>query len=268
MDTTPEIIIEFVLPVLGILFFIGIGVVALNFSFQNNLRNQILEKEELKARYQKELLRSMIESQEEERKRIAIDIHDEIGALLNTSRFNVTQLGLTAKTPENQKLFEDIYSLYGKISQNLRRIAHDLRPVVLEKFGLVAALEGLEEDLEASGLQFWVQSSLQTKLPDKLELALYRIIQELISNTLKHAQATQISIRLEELPDGFQLFYEDNGIGFSPGTTSSGLGLRSIESRLSIFGGQATFMPVQKGVLVQIELNKESILNDDSGSTG
>lgn len=266
MATTPQEFVEIVSPIMAVMFLITMGVLVLNRSYQAGLRKQNLEKEELKARHQESMLRSIIESQEAERKRIAMDIHDEIGALLNTSRFNVTQLGLTAKNPENQKLFEDIFNLYGKISNNLRRISHDLRPVVLEKFGLVAALESLEEQLEATGLGLQIESSLNSKFQEKLELALYRIFQELISNTLKHAKAAHIKIRLDELPDRFQLFYEDDGIGFSTEKVKSGLGLYSIESRLRIFGGTATYLSVPKGMLVQIDLPKASFEINDPGS--
>lgn len=256
MASTPQDFVEIVSPIMAVMFLITLGVLALNSSFQASLRKQVKEKEELKAKHQESLLRSIIESQEAERKRIAMDIHDEIGALLNTSRFSVMQLGVTAQTPDNQKIFDDIYNLYGKISQNLRRIAHDLRPVVLEKFGLVAALEGMAENLEGSEIELSIESLVEERLPEPLELAMYRIFQELVSNTLKHAKATQIRIRLESLPDRFHFSYEDNGIGFSPDQVNSGLGLYSIESRLSIFGGKATYLPVEKGIRVEMNLTK------------
>ncbi len=238
MEASQELdIVRLILPLAIIVLIIAIGVVLLYQQFQKNIIRQRLEKEELKSQYQKELLQTTINVQEEERKRIARDLHDELGAALSIGRMQLVQL-------ENQqeidpKKLSKIRELVEETLASTRRISHELMPLQLTKLGLEKALLALLEKVEGSNqLQTQIAIGLKgQKLPWLQEIALYRIYSELINNTLKHAEANtiEISIWLESE----QLFcrYADNGIGINKKVLEQGLGLKSLESRIKAFEG-------------------------------
>lgn len=228
------------LPLSLVIFVIVLGVVILNQQFNKRLYRQKLESEELKIRYQLELLRSSIHVQEEERKRIARDLHDELGAALSMARMHLVQL--------EQKHKEDgtLPQTLGEIREmtevalgSMRRISHELIPPQLESFGLLQTLEVLKNQINGlQQLEMDITTSFDfPRLPMEIELGLYRICLELINNTLKHAQASRLSIHLTAQRNLVELNYTDNGIGFSETDPESGLGHKNIEARLNALGG-------------------------------
>lgn len=233
--------IETLLPFAGIVFLIAIGVVLLSQQFRKNLYRQQLQQEELKNKHQLELLRSSIQAQEEERKRIAQDIHDELGATLSITRMHLMQAERLhgAESEHLRNDLQTIRSLTESSLENMRRISHELMPAQLEKFGLIKTLETVAEQLNSTGN---IEIVLQTP-PDlsdfdsEIQLALYRIFMELINNTLKHAQATQIIIELSLEEQFLKGSYTDNGVGIKPENIGSGLGHKSMEGRMSSVGG-------------------------------
>jgi len=122
----------------------------------------------------------------------------------------------------------------------VRRISHDLSSGVLVNFGLLPALRELGQSISnGSSMQFDITAfGLQGKLEQSLEIQLYRIVQELIANTLKHANAQHISIDLTMNEGQLCLTYEDDGTGFNTGHTAEGIGLQNINSRLEPYSGQ------------------------------
>ncbi len=262
MESTQELnFLTTLLPVAIIVFIIAIGVVLLNQNFRKNLYRQMLEQEELKNKHHYHLLRSSIEVQEAERKRIAHDLHDEIGVLLTTSRLYFNQLSLEQTEAEKQ-VSDKMNSLFDEMMINIRRISHDLRPVVLENLGLVEAVESLREKLLEAGMDFTFEHQVSFRMTKESELVLYRILQELIGNTLKHAQASQIFISMKEQGKQFYLTYKDDGKGLAQGSYKGGLGMKSIESRLNLLDSKMQMLETQKGVhfLMIMDLQK---LNQD-----
>ncbi|ASS50616.1 MAG: hypothetical protein CHH17_18155 [Candidatus Fluviicola riflensis] len=236
--------IETLLPFAGIVFFIAVGVVLLTQQFRKNLYRQQLQQEELKNKHQLELLRSSIQVQEEERKRIAQDMHDELGATLSITRMHLLQAERLHGT-DSERLLNDLQTvrtLTESSLESMRRISHELMPAQLEKFGLVKTLEAVAEQLNGTGkmdITLHASQDLST-LDQEIQLTLYRIFMELINNTLKHAGATQISIQLSLEDRVITGRYTDNGKGLNPETTGSGLGHKSIEGRISSVGGTIT----------------------------
>jgi signal transduction histidine kinase len=224
----------------------------------------MLEQQELKIQHGLELLRSSIASQEIERTRIAHDIHDEIGALLTTSRIYFQELKPGQSEQELRKVSDKILWLFDEIAINIRRISHDLRPVILENLGLIDAIESMHEKLESSGIDFYFKHKINCEIRHEAELAIYRIIQELVGNTLKHAQASKIMIDLTNDNSKFYLGYQDNGFGFSSDNIKSGIGMKSIQSRLSLLNSKLEVMEAIKGVHFLAEINlKELKANED-----
>jgi signal transduction histidine kinase len=264
MEQAQEVsLLSALLPAAMIVFIIAIGVVLLYQQFQKSLFRQLLEKEELKNKHHFEQLRSSLESQESERKRIAHDLHDEIGALLSTSRIYLNLLGESAQNEIQKEAKNKINLLYDEITSNVRRISHDLRPVILENLGLIAALESLHDKLLDKGIDFVFTHSYSFELKNQAEMAIYRILQELITNSLKHAGASRIEIDLRQMDSVFILNYKDDGIGFGEKIPKNGLGMKSIESRLSLLFGSMQFLESSKGVSIEIKFEIKNLVKDE-----
>ena len=201
-----------------------------------------VDKKNLEIEHQKELLNSVIITQEEERKRIAQDLHDDISSKLNVVSLNSHLL----KTPnlnesELLEITNNIIDLTQKALENSRRIAHDLFPPVLEKFGLQAGIEELiEEFTSTKKVKILFQNSIDFELYSvEKHLHLFRILQELLNNSLRHGKASEISIQFSTLDNANSCIYSDNGIGFDSSDLENkkGLGMQNIESRINFIGG-------------------------------
>jgi signal transduction histidine kinase len=204
---------------------------------------QELEKRDLEIRYQKELLKSVILTQEAERKRIAQDLHDDISSKLNIVSLNSHLL----KTPnlsdtEITEITNNIIDLTTKALDNSRRIAHDLLPPVLEKFGLDAGIKELILEVSTSkSVHINYENHLKFDIYENdRHLHIFRILQELINNSLRHGKATQISIIFENKNNENICSYKDNGIGFDSNNHQNlkGLGMKNIESRVNFLNGE------------------------------
>jgi signal transduction histidine kinase len=238
------------------LFVLALGFVLIFMIYQRRMIAKDLLQQRRENDYQRNLLRAVIESQEAERKRIAHDLHDEVGALLSTSRLYFNQLQPGHAEEQLTIVGDKVNLLFTEMMGNIRRISHDLRPVVLENLGLKEAIESIRQKVCDAGIQFELTYSLSVIIQKEFELHLFRIVQELISNTVNHAGADAISLRLEEYDRRIVLSYSDNGIGF-PTKKATGLGLKSIESRLSLMKATMEITHPEKGVcfLVMIPLD-------------
>ncbi len=218
-----------------------------------------VEKKNQEIHYQKEILQSVIQTQEEERMRIAQDLHDDISSKLNIVSLNTHLL----KTPnlseaEYAEITDNIVSLTAKALENSRKIAHDLLPPVFEKFGLHAAVEELVlEFSSAKNVQIEYVNELDfSDLEVNRQLHIFRVLQELLNNSMRHGKATSISITFVSKNKQNTCLYTDNGIGFnaSLGNQKRGIGMQNIESRINFLGGKINLQSeINKGV--QIEFN-------------
>lgn len=238
MEKSQEIdFLATLLPLSLVLFIIVLGVLVLNQQFNKKLYRQKLEAEQLKLRHQQELLRTSIRVQEEERRLIARNLHDELGAVLSMTRMQVMQL--------ERQTGEEWHAPLNKVREltevalaSMRRISHELIPPQLEAFGLLKTLEAVANQFDS------MEHDLKIEAPEDLprlalaeELGLYRICMELINNTLKHANATQIVISLSLKAGDFQIVYTDNGVGLPEDQSGEGLGHKNIEARIHAMGG-------------------------------
>ena len=173
-------------------------------------------------------LNAMIDGQEIERKRIAEDLHDRLGSTLSAVKMHMDVLA------EDDPRYDKINRIVNKAVDDTRDIAHNMLSGVLTKFGLMAALQDLRNTLESAGEFQFKLSSIQfdERLDSETEIQIYRIIQELISNTLKHAKATAIMLELRRSADQqVVITYRDNGIGFDPDGINPGMGWKNIKNR-------------------------------------
>lgn len=191
-------------------------------------------------KHQQELLAAVIESQEAERKRVAKDLHDNLGALLTTAKLSLNQFRRKVELEESQTgRLDTTQEILEESIDSVRKTAHQLIPPTLEKFGLSAVLLTLVHQVNAStDTQVELLGSELERLQPQAELALYRIVQELLNNGLKHAGASRICLLLEPKGDELHMRYEDDGKGFDPERLFvSGLGLKNLESRANLLQG-------------------------------
>ncbi len=197
----------------------------------------------------RQLLRRSISAQEEERARIARELHDDTGQTLTAVQLNLDRLGrvLEGEPEEIQDRLELVRALTKRAIGDLRRIINDLRPGTLDRLGLAPALTSVaEQTLSPLGIKVAVEVELPERLPGEIETILFRIAQEAISNVARHSRATEFRIRIERQPKVLLMTLQDDGRGFNPLATSSdpeftrGLGLAIMQERASLVGGQVT----------------------------
>ena len=177
------------------LFVLSLAVILFFIIYQKRLLAQQKQRQQMAADYQRELLGVAIESQEKERTRIGKELHDDVGALLTTTKLYLSQVSPELSAEELTTTTDKMRSLFDNMIQAVRNISQDLRPVILEKLGLTEAIENLVQTINDVGTlnaNFVDYTTISIAKSD--ELNVYRIIQELINNTLKHAMASNISI--------------------------------------------------------------------------
>ena len=225
------------------------------------LRNKIAT-QELEADYQKQLLQSTIDSQEKERKRIAADLHDGVGALLSAAKLNLNMVGSGAIPGE--QLSEALGETKGMIDETIdtvRRISKDLLPSSLETFGLSMAVRELCEKMDNPQIRItFDEENKPHELSRQEELLIFRMIQELINNAIKHARASEINVSIQ-WSETIVVTVQDNGQGFSleetRGDIKRGVGLYSIENRANLIGGEVFFESKPgKGATIKIFINE------------
>jgi two-component system NarL family sensor kinase len=218
---------------------------------------KLLEEEslQLKLNQQKELLLAILDTQENERKRIAEGLHNGLGQLLYAAKLNLDHVRTidAADVPARQK----VNQLLVEAIDQTRRISHELMPITLGDLGLEAAIRDICFKFNHHSLEFkcWV-FNLGRTLEKYLQLAIYRIAQELANNIVKHAGATQASLTLREEADFIIIQGEDNGKGFNPEQVKSdGLGLKTIRDRVQLLNGTMEIDSSQnQGTLISIYL--------------
>ncbi len=201
-------------------------------------------------------LKAIIDAQEEERIRIARELHDGVG-----NQLLALKMGLGKVLPQNRPgETEKVSHLLSDVIEEVRSVSHQMMPKVLQEFGIVPALHDmLEKTLGTAGIKYDFEThNLQPRYPQRLETALFRVSQELVNNIIKHSGATLASLQLLETNQTLVLFLEDNGRGISSGAgakTKDGIGITSVKSRISAVNGEMNIAPGQStGTVVTIRI--------------
>jgi len=198
---------------------------------------------DLSHRVARDALRRVVSAQEQERRRLARELHDETGQALTSILLGLRTVEEAGGEEELRAAVAEVRELVRSTLQDVRRLAVELRPKALDDFGLVAALERLTESFtEQTGIAVGFESLLPTaRLTPEIETALYRIVQESLTNIVKHAQAHNVSIVLGRKSDSVSVIVEDDGVGFDPDRPrEDGLGLIGMRERVSLIGGRLT----------------------------
>lgn len=218
--------------------------------YQKRQLHQEKKLHEIEKDYQRLLLDTALNSEETERRRIAQDLHDDIGTMLSLTKLSLNQLSklVTESGIKEDQIMRKSQTLVEETILHVRRITRDLVPTTLERFGLAAAIEEFISKLENNKnlkLSFVSNTEESPRQSQKIELTIYRIMQELVNNSIKHSQCSRIEINLHVNSMTIELQVTDNGIGFEPEaireSNLQGLGLLGIESRLAIVDGTITY---------------------------
>lgn len=243
---------SFALLILGFLGYIN---------FRNKQKLQSLKITELEKDKQLLAIDAMLKGQEEERSRIAKDLHDGLGGLLSGTKLSFTNMRENLiLTPENALQFQKSLNMLDSTITDLRKVAHNLMPEALVKFGLDEALRDFCNSIQsATTIKVDYQKlGVERKINPTTETFIYRIIQELINNAVKHAQAKEILVQLAFTDTKIVITVEDNGKGYDANNVKNqkGDGLNNIEYRVQYLNGTIdTVTSPNNGTAVNIELN-------------
>lgn len=206
----------------------------------NSLRRNEREKREL-------AVQAALEMQETERQRIARDLHDGVGQMLAAARINLGRLrGIISRhesdgptDPDLHNSLEQSINILGRASDDVRSISHALGTSTLQELGLAAALGELLASMESEDrTRFeFVAVGMDDRLPEPIETGLFRVAQELITNVMRHAEATEATVQIVREGEEIRLSVEDNGTGFDPASVHNGMGHRNIATRVAAMGG-------------------------------
>ena len=226
-----------------------IGSLAIAFNRMTSALQKQREGLRAKDAARQQLIGRIISTQEDERERIARDLHDDLGQSLSAILLDLQSAG--SQPAPMAALIERLETQIRHLIDQARRIAWGLRPSILTDHGLELALARHVQEVAASAslpidFQYVGTARTESRLPRDVETVLYRVAQEAVRNVVRHARATQASVLLYRRPDEIALLVEDDGVGFEPQQTSQGppgahLGLIGMEERVSLVGGKIVF---------------------------
>lgn len=224
------------------MFLLAFAIVLFVYLYQRKLIKKNLENQQIQnllAEQEMKATNALLEGQDKERKRIAAELHDNLGSILVT--LNMYADALQTKEPkEMPAIANKIAEVAQLANEESRKISHSLDSGMLKHFGLEAAINQLTEAV-SSARNITFNLSLQTdRISSDAALEVYRIIQELVNNTLKHAHCSRVSLELTQVANSLTLIYEDNGVGFNRSEIKSGMGLKNIENRVQKLDGELT----------------------------
>ena len=258
------------LPILAAtLVFLAAGMIVFFIFYLRLLARQKSSLRLMQSRHAKALLNANVEDQEAQIKRIARDLHDNVGGLLSTTKMHLQEILEKKKhmlTEELKIVLTSSKDLVDESVDSVRKISRELLPGTLEKSGLRAAIKELCRHVSVSeSFKAHFECSEEMETIDKEHgLHLYRIIQELLNNTIKHAQASEVRVKLEQIGRRLKFNYQDNGIGFSKKVLiagpDQGLGMRNIASRVQYLQGILYFETgINRGLKAEILLNYDTL---------
>jgi signal transduction histidine kinase len=247
---------EITIILVGSFFFllVAVGIIVLLLIYQKRQLQFILEKQELSNQFQKELLTTRLEAQEETLNQLSREMHDNVGQLLSSAKLliGVTRRALAAPMEELQLAEETV----SKAITELRSMSKSLSRDWLEKFNFIENLNAEADRINASReLEMTIQHPEVIHLPSERQLVLFRIVQEAFQNSLKHGKAEQIKIAVAQSDGQVHVVIEDNGMGFNVADTSRlGVGMINIKNRAQLLGGSAQWQSSGSGTSVTVRI--------------
>jgi signal transduction histidine kinase len=243
---------------------IGVAIsilVAVGIIFIKKIFKYLERIENFRVRNESRILNTIITTEEKERRRFAKDLHDGLGPLLSSIKMSISSLSQKKQNEQDKKVIGNMEEMVNEALGSIKEISNNLSPHILDNFGLLSAVKSFAQQVSISkAIDIDINSNLKDKRFDRnVEVILYRVICELISNTVKHASAKTINVDLFQKENNLNLYYFDNGIGFDLDEVMSkeydGMGIPNILSRIkSINGAINVEREEDKGVHVSIEV--------------
>lgn len=200
-------------------------------------KKQLADNKVIQLEQEKQLVatQSVLEGETAERTRLARDLHDGLGGMLSAVKLNLFDMKKDVIIEEEDVFrFNKVLEMLDKSMRELRRVAHNMMPESLSRYGLNIALSDFCDSLPNVKFHRFGNNE---RLNQKLEIIVYRTVHELVNNALKHAEATEINVQLLQEEDRVSVTVQDNGKGFDPTVKTDGIGLISIQNRVTSFNG-------------------------------
>jgi two-component system NarL family sensor kinase len=243
------------------LLFLAGAIIILILSYQKRQQQYLREKQELKAVFEKELLRTQLEIQEQTFNDISQEIHDNVGQILSLAKVQINIMNESENM--SKEMLNEVKENVGKAMSDLRDIAKSLSSERIRAVSIHSSVANEAERINKSGvgsLHVSVDGE-ERKMDEHKKLILFRIIQESLQNSIKHANASQIDIAFAYLPEELVVTIKDNGKGFDAEEAiqkNSGLGLMNIKTRASLAGGSSSIESrLNKGTTIKINMPYE-----------
>jgi len=241
--------------VISLSFAIGVFMIQRIFKYMKRV-------EDSRRLTEKMFLNAIIQTEEKERKRFAKDLHDGLGPLLSTVKMSVSSLAQLEHDQASKEIVDNTEMVINEAIKSLKEISDNLSPHVLNNFGLLRALRNFANKINATrAIHIQLDSNLgNERFSNNIEVVLYRVVCELINNTIKHAAATTILIHLQKEADDILISYQDDGVGFDKEKLDEpplvgGMGFSNIYSRINSLKGDITLKSnLQQGTQVYIKV--------------
>src|SRR5690606_12891419 len=217
-------------------------------------KRKLAEEEAQRLEQEKQLVavQATLDGEAAERTRLAKDLHDGLGSMLSLVKFNLPQVkGDAVLEAVDVSRFQTALGMLDQSIQELRRVAHHMMPESLLRYGLKASLSDFCTALPNADFHYFGD---ETRLPEKVEIMIYRCIHELVNNARKHAQATHINVQLVQEEDRISFTVQDDGIGFDQEKVSEGMGLKNVRQRVAAFQGKMSIYSTSQGTEIHVEL--------------
>lgn len=220
---------------------------------EKELQLEIFKQQELSTK-------AILEAEENERKRIASDLHDGVGQIMSAAKMNLSAMGseIPFTNEEQKRTFEKVLNLVDEGCKEVRSVSHNMMPNALVKAGLASAVREFINQIDARIIKTDLYTEgLNERIDSNIETVLYRVIQECVNNVIKHAKANHLDISLIKDTDGIAVTIEDNGKGFDSNNKNNfdGIGLKNIQTRVEYLKGTVEWnSALGKGTLVAIHI--------------
>lgn len=210
-----------------------------------------------RKKLERKVLSAVLETEDKERRRFSEDLHDGLGPLLSTIKLYINQMKSSKVTiKEEGEMFAYANELLDEAISTTRNIANNILPGSIVDNGLIAAVNSFCHHIEQTGsLKVNFNHNIQSRFEINLEINIYRIIIELINNSIKHAIASELNISILLADDNFRLDYYDNGIGFDYENVKHGLGIQNISNRAHSLSAEFQFHKVENGMYFSLDLD-------------
>lgn len=250
--------ISIILGASSILLLITLFIVMLVMAYLRRDLKHLKEKETMEADFEKQLLQSQLETQEETLNQLSIEIHDNVGQLLNSTKLliGLTQRSL-AESPDTLIMADETLA---KAIQELRSLSKSLNKEWLQQFNFIENLEAEISRINAAkSLQIHLYRPASLSLKPGEQIILFRIVQEILQNSMKHAQAKNIEIKMKEDNQHLTIYIADDGTGFTESDVEKSVGILNIRHRTRLLGGTVEWQSsLNNGTSVTIQLPVKS----------